>query len=545
MLSIQRGEALTMDTGGTLSPPSMDESSQRGEAPTMDIGGNLSPPSMDENSQPCKLVFDLKVMHDEELQTSDRTWTHDSEPASADESSADGLSNGTRASWISTMMTPEGLSMFTATCTIVNYLSAGYILLPWAFSQGGTLLTSIVLGAVALQTYITASFVLEACARAQALALLETDGSLPKQYSIQIGERKYELSLLTEIFLGKMSSVFFCITTLGDLYGITWALCSIFANAFANEFPLGDTQDGGYKPYIAMFMVVAVPLSCTSVTDQLGIQMIFMMARFVMVILMVGTVAGAYGADEPHFGSQVGPVNDVTLAKPSNIASVTMTCMFATSHQFSAPTMASESRSKTGLTQVFGIATAFSYATNLLLGILLALFFGQDQPDSSNLNWGDYHGGTGEADPAAWARVISGYIVLFAAIDIIAVYSLIAVSTGEILMGAVYGDRVHEVEKDWRIRTAFRLLGSIPPAIGAMVVSDLGVIAKYAGIFTVLSYTVCPSLLALSSRARMKENDLPLTTYYSSIVSSRFWAYGLLLASAVVIVGVVVSELVE
>jgi hypothetical protein len=54
--------------------------------------------------------------------------------------------------------------MFTATCTVVNYLAAGYILLPWAFS-GGTLLTCVILGAVVLQTYITASFVLESLGR--------------------------------------------------------------------------------------------------------------------------------------------------------------------------------------------------------------------------------------------------------------------------------------------------------------------------------------------------------------------------------------------
>jgi hypothetical protein len=102
---------------------------------------------------------------------------------------------------------------------------------------------------------------------------------------------------------------------------------------------------------------------------------------------------------------------------------------------------------------------------------------------------------------------------VFAAIDGVAVYSLVAISTGEILMSAVYGDNVHEVELDWKIRTAFRLLGSIPQAIGAMFVSDLGVIAKYTGIFTVLSYTVCPSLLALSSRACMQKKGalfLPL-----------------------------------
>jgi hypothetical protein len=71
---------------------------------------------------------------------------------------------------------------------------------------------------VVLQTYITASFVLEACARAQALELLRTDGSSmfrqPRRYSMKIRERKYELSLLTEIFLGRVGSVFFSITTL-------------------------------------------------------------------------------------------------------------------------------------------------------------------------------------------------------------------------------------------------------------------------------------------------------------------------------------------
>jgi hypothetical protein len=44
--------------------------------------------------------------------------------------------------------------------------------------------------------------------------------------------------------------------------------------------------------------------------------------------------------------------------------------------------------------------------------------------------------------------------------------------------------------------------------------------------------------LALSSRACMKKKNLPLTTYYSSHFSSRFWSYCLLLLSAAVIVGV-------
>jgi hypothetical protein len=144
-------------------------------------------------------------------------------------------------------------------------------------------------------------------------------------------------------------------------------------------------------------MVVIVPLACTSITDQQWIQVTFVTARFVMVILMVGTVAAAHGAEEPHFGSQVGPVNDISLAKPSNIIQVTMTCIFGSTFLPSVPIMADESRSKTGLNKVFGVALTLSYVSNLLPGILLALFFGQDQPDSSKLNWENYHGGTGEA----------------------------------------------------------------------------------------------------------------------------------------------------
>jgi hypothetical protein len=281
-----------------------------------------------------------------------------------------------------------------------------------------------------------------------------------------------------------------------------------------------------------------VPMACTSITDQQWIQMAFVTARLVMVILMIGTVAAAYCADDSHFGSQVGPVNDIPLANPSNIVPVTMTCIFASSMQAVVPTMADETRSKTGIARVFGAAATWSYVTNLLLGILFALFFGQDQPDSSNLNWVNYHGGTGFDDPAAWTAAISGYIVLSAAISVAPLYSLVAITAGGILMGYFYGDRVHEVEQDWRIRTAFRLLACIPPAFGALFLSDFSVITKYTGIFMILSYTVCPALLALSSHACMKKKNLPLTTYYSSHLSSRFWSYGLLLLSAAVIGGV-------
>jgi hypothetical protein len=528
-----------MSTTDTEAP--LYETQEEGGFPsTMDavpvVESELSPQSMDHILQPCKILFDMKVLH--EMQASD-SRTSERSPSEKDGISAAGVSNAN--SWISAVLASGGLSFFAATSTVFN-MSGASLYVPWAFAQGGTLLTSFILGAAILQAYISATFLLEASARAEALDLLLTDGSsmfrLPRRYSMKIRERKYELSLLTKIFLGKSATLFFSLTTLVSMYGMMWSYCTVFANSFADKYPIGDVQDGGYKLYIAMFMVIIVPLSCTSITDQQWVQLAFVTARFVMVILMVGTVIAAYGADEPHFGFQAGPVNGILLTKPSNIVQVSMTCVFVSLFQCSVPTIAQETRSKSTLTRVIGVASTLSYVSNLVLGILFAIFFGEDQPESSNLNWVNYHGGTGEADPAVWATAISGFIVMSAAISVVPIYSLMALPTGGILMGAFYGDRVHEVEKDWRIRTAFRLLASTPPAFGALVLSDFSVIAKYTGIFSVLSYTVCPALLTLSSRAYMKEKNLPLSTHYSSLFSSRFWSYGLIFFSVAVIVGV-------
>jgi hypothetical protein len=49
--------------------------------------------------------------------------------------------------------------------------------------------------------------------------------------------------------------------------------------------------------------------------------------------------------------------------------------------------MTGEASSKSGLSQAFGVASTYRIIFNHLLGILFALFFGQDQRDSSNLDW--------------------------------------------------------------------------------------------------------------------------------------------------------------
>ena len=217
------------------------------------VEGNLSPPSMDKGRAPCKVKLDRKIKHMDALVDGTSIISYSEQDGSS------AVSDRSLASWISVALASRGLSFVTATCMMFG-MNGFSVYLPWVFAQGGTLLTSIVLGAVVLQTYITASYILEACARAQALHLLSTDGSSmfrqSRRYSMKIRERKYELSLLTRLFLGKAAVLFFSVTTLACMYGTMWALCTVFANSFANKFPIEDAQDGGYMIYIAIFMAI-------------------------------------------------------------------------------------------------------------------------------------------------------------------------------------------------------------------------------------------------------------------------------------------------
>jgi hypothetical protein len=356
-----------------------------------------------------------------------------------------------------------------------------------------------------------------------------------------IRETKYELSSLQQTFLGPRGAKFFICTTACDLYMITWTLASIFGQAMAEEVSLrSDTDD--YKLWIGIFMAITLPLSCTSILDQALLQLVFLGGRMLMVLLMIGTLCTAFvDSSNSHFGEQIGAVADVPLADFSHTITIIQTAIFATAFQFSVPGMASVSANKKSMTSIFRNAVSFVYASNCVLAIMMAVYFGSSTASSSNLSWSVYHAGS-----QGWAKFVSGYVVLFAALDGLAVFPLVCVSLGDILLAGAFGDKAHIMEKDIKWRTLFRILAAFPQLVGAFFVSDLGVLAKYGGIFTLLSYTAAPAALYIASGRSMEESGLPSNTFYSSKLFSHNWlAFTLLTLVGLIIVGVVVDSIVR
>jgi hypothetical protein len=167
---------------------------------------------------------------------------------------------------------------------------------------------------------------------------------------------------------------------------------------------------------------------------------------------------------------------------PSSCDSAIQICIFSTAFQFSVPVIAEVLANKPNLRRVYGGSTSFICASVLLVSLVLASYFGNDVMEkSSNVNWSVYHGGTGTYDEdlddfvgvAWWASLVSRFVTVYPAVDGISNFVLCAIAIGEIATGAWYGDSVHSLEPSWKRRLCFRLVGSIPPLVGAVFVSDL------------------------------------------------------------------------
>ena len=87
--------------------------------------------------------------------------------------------------------------------------------------------------------------------------------------------------------------------------------------------------------------------------------------------------------------------------------------------------------------------------------------------------------------------------------------------TGNNLMSAYYGEKVHEVEKNRSIKTKFRLLAALPPLIAAYFISDIGRAITYTGVSGFILAFIFPALLGIFSKKRVLENSLKSSTYYS------------------------------
>jgi len=382
----------------------------------------------------------------------------------------------------------------------------------------------------------------------------------PKKYIVK--DRKFEVNALCRVFLGKRGVNTFTFVFSLYMLGTLWAYTSVFSSAMARALPIFSVGDNhqldsffhpvattaasaeslNYLCYAILFGCTVVPLSCFELDEQVPLQVFLTGCRFFMFFLMIGT-SGLCATDVSELSAIKTPTLDdeyaygeVDYVRWAGIAKTLPILIFANIFHHSIPGLTHPAGDKRTIGYVFTATNVFTVTAYLILGISLGAAFGKGIEQSSNLNWSYFHANTGHFDDqgnvvgaAWWTKAVSMYIMLFPAIDVVSAYPLNAITLGNNLFGAAYGNRIHEVENNRWLRTGFRLLASIPPIIFGILVRELGVITDYTGTTGFLIGISCPAILYMSSRTMALRRQFSPNTFYTSygskipIAKFLFW----------------------
>eukprot|EP00535_Pseudo-nitzschia_heimii_P009081 CAMPEP_0197191534 /NCGR_PEP_ID=MMETSP1423-20130617/23559_1 /TAXON_ID=476441 /ORGANISM="Pseudo-nitzschia heimii, Strain UNC1101" /LENGTH=604 /DNA_ID=CAMNT_0042644203 /DNA_START=114 /DNA_END=1925 /DNA_ORIENTATION=+ len=378
----------------------------------------------------------------------------------------------------------------------------------------------------------------------------------PKKYIVK--DRKFEMNALCRVFLGKRGLHAFTLILSLYMCGTLWAYTSVFSSALARAFPIfSETDNGGidnifhldltmgespeslnYNFYAIVFACIVVPLSCLELDEQVPLQVVLTACRFLMFFLMIGTaqicavdmaeiraLKTVMNATNPEF-QDMNFDNNIENFRWSGIQKTLPILIFANIYHHSIPGLSHPAADKGKIGTVFVATNAFTTISYLILALTLASAFGPRIEQSSNLNWGFFHAKTGQVDSqgnvvgaAWWTKAISMYIVLFPAIDVVSAFPLNAITLGNNLFGAAYSKNIHKVENNRWLRTAFRLLASVPPIIFGVLVRELGVITDYTGTMGFMIGLTFPAILYVASRRMARRRRFALDTFYTSYCS--------------------------
>lgn len=480
-------------------------------------------------------------------------------------------------------------SFWVGVCFTLNYVvGSGFLTLPWAFQKTGPLLGVLILAVFSYFSIIAVCFILEASDRAvkldQALhadgvemhrtisakgyesinstaddhtGLVMSDDSIHNESNKKdsIAPRRIEMTELCGLFMGKTAKQTFSYLIGIYMYGTLWAYCTVFANAFSTQLPFGKGLDEvSYYSYLAVFALLVIPLSLMELSEQIHVQVTLTVFRGVMLSVMIITTGSAYFRGGYDFGEESNEAFDVTgggngsdiyAVNFSNIYLFLPIAAYAYIFHHSVPALSDPVEDKKSLTKMFAIALLISFVAYALLGVVVALYFGDKVDSSSNLNWREYQGPRTSDGTIPWyASLVAFFVVLFPALDVASAYPLNAFTLGNNLMSAFYGDEMYIHEKSEAKVRMFRLLAATPPFLGACLVRDLSNITSFTGLTGFAIAFVVPAMLAVYSARKVNERGLSEETVHSNQYTTTFAQYMLTTVGVLLVLGVAISQVI-
>ena len=232
--------------------------------------------------------------------------------------------------------------------------------------------------------------------------------------------------------------------------------------------PLVDDEDTNYAVWLGIFAAVVIPMSMLHLSEQAIVQVFLSGCRILMIILMVGTPLAAewFGSGGnveansgpvPHFGQQTQAAGAPWMDL-AGIQKMFPVVVFSLIFHQAVPGLADEMKDKPKIGLIFGYTFALCGIAYGLLGFVGAWYFGENVHQCSNINWHNYHGGTGRfvhgvvptemawEDVSFWSQCIRIFVVIFPAIDVVSAYPIYAYVLGNTLLGLFHADNMQELQ---------------------------------------------------------------------------------------------------
>lgn len=424
----------------------------------------------------------------------------------------------------STSSSVSGFSFLVAVAFSVNFaMGAGFLSLGWAFQKAGIVLSMGIMGVIAFVFVLAILFNLEAMARAEVLDHLHKTHS-PGNTAVGkwvVGDERYEVSDLCSLFLGKWTKMSFLFLLAIYSYGTLWSYCAVFSKAMASTFPLGEYS---YDIYLAIYALIVIPLTCMEVTEQIAVQVFLAFCRLLVATLMVGSIILGFST-HPSEVEMLKDYDPSHLIRLNYLHVILPISTFAFIFTHNIPVIAEPVNDKKKLHFIFIVTIILCFLGYTSIGASASLYFGPDVLSSCNLNWADPTDPRSPISslPYIIREIISIYIVMFPALDVVSAFPLNAITLGNNLLVLFLNadEHVDHTEIPPYKRYIFRLSACLPSFILAYILSDVGTITDYTGIAGFFLGFIFPPLVAeYSERYFVQRGWNPETAYSWKYLSS-------------------------
>lgn len=362
-------------------------------------------------------------------------------------------------------------------------------------------------------------------------APIANDESFSSELLFITDDRRFETTTLCEIYLGPWGSRSYTFSLATYLYLVTWAYSSVFALAVATLAPIPMIMDDPYPVYVVVFAAIVIPMTLRDLEDQRVVQVFLTVCKVTRMILMIGTaLLSPSGSFAPEERDNDDP--NIPWVLWSGFFQMLPVVVVTTIFHMAVPDLSYPVGDKAALRKVFFWAVGIAAVVYSAVGASAGWRFGDHVNESANLNWSSYHGLPDGSHDIWWLHVgVSYFVVSSPILDVVSGFPLNAITLANNLVGLYLGASRHASngKVSRKVKTVSRFMAALPPLIAALLVRDLGVVTRFAGVCGIAIMFCFPSLLFLRSGAMADRKGLRKDTFYRTFASSISWARSIFL----------------